>query len=314
MSALNWLLISGGNAAAWLWDHIIHLLTLLWQGIDIVVNPLLSPVLALLNPVCTVVGDAIYGALDLLPVWVGLTILSVVAGIIMLLAFRYASNQDGIGRAKDDIKANLLALKLFKDDLRVTVQSQFRIMWAIARLQRYVLTPVILLTLPMLLGLAQMGIRHQWRPLLPGEQTLIHVRLEKELASTPDITLEAPPEVEVEVGPIPGGGELVWRVRGVEPGRHILRFRMGQQVVEKELVVGIGFERVSAVRTGRDWSTQLLHPVESPLPSNTPIRTIEITYPSVDSIVCGANYWVIYLFVVSMITALVFRPLFKVRF
>lgn len=314
MSALNWILINGGNATAWLWDHIRHLLTLLWQGIDTVANPVLSPVLALLNPVCTAVGDAIYGPLGLLPVWLGLTILSVVAGIIMLFAFRYASNQDGIGRAKDDIKANLLALKLFKDDLRVTIQSQLRIMWAIVRLQRYVLTPVILLALPMLLGLAQMGIRHQWRPLLPGEQTLIHLRLENELASTPDITLEAPPDVDVEVGPIPGGGELVWRVRGVERGRHILRFRIGRLVVEKELVVGVGFERVSAVRTGHDWSVQLLHPVESPLPSDSPIRAIEISYPSVNSIVCGANYWVIYLFVVSMITALVFRPLFKVRF
>ena len=86
------------------------------------------------------------------PLHVRESVLSILTGVLALVAFRYASNQDGIGRAKDDIKANLLALKLFKDDLRVTVLSQLRIMWAIARLQRYVLTPVILLTLPMLLG------------------------------------------------------------------------------------------------------------------------------------------------------------------
>ena len=167
VNILNWLLIAGGQLWFWTWENLKAICGVLWGVVDAVLNPVLSPVLSILNPVCVVVGDVIYAAIDLLPIWVGLILLSAGTGVVMLVFFRYTSNQAAIARAKDDIKANLLALKLFKDDLRVTVQSQLRIMWAIARLQRYVLTPVILLTLPMLLGLAQMGIRHQWRPLLP---------------------------------------------------------------------------------------------------------------------------------------------------
>ena len=54
--------------------------------------------------------------------------------------------------------------------------------------------------------------------------------------------------IVAEVGPVPGGGELVWRVRGGEPGRHTLQFRVDGETVEKEVVVGAGFQRVSALR------------------------------------------------------------------
>lgn len=314
MSVINWLLVNGGDAALWLWAGVKHALTEAWHWIDALVNPVLSPLLSALNPICTAIGDAVYAPLAPLPVWFGLTLLSVIGGIVMLVAFRFASNQAGIGRAKDDIKANLLALKLFKDEIRVTFQSQWRIMGAILRLQRYVLTPVVLMTLPMLLGLAQMGIRHQWRPLVPGEQTIIRMSTTGEPSDLPPITLEPSKGINVEVGPIPGDGELVWRIRATEPGRHVLSFSVGDRMIEKELVVGSGFERVSAVRCGSAWATQLLHPAEPCLPSDLPIIAIAIRYPSVDSIIRGANYWVIYLFVISMATALILKPLFKVRF
>ena len=314
MSIINWILINAGDAALWLWVVVKHALAEAWHWVDALINPLLSPLFAALNPVCTAIGDAIYASLSPLPVWLGLTLLSVLGGIIMLIAFRYASNQTGIGRAKDDIKANLLALKLFKDEIRVTFQSQWRILGAILRLQRYVLTPVILLTLPMLLGLAQMGIRHQWRPLMPGERTNIRMSFARDATDLPAVTLEPSNGIDIEVGPIPGDGDLVWRVRATEPGRHTLVFRVGDQTIEKELVVGSGFERVSAMRCGRAWATQLLHPAEPRLPSDSPVYAIAIRYPGVDSLIHGANYWVIYLFVISMATALILKPLFKVRF
>ena len=314
MSAINWLLVNAGDAALWLWEGVASALLELWIWINALINPLFSPLFAALNPICTAIGDAVYAPLASLPVWLGLTLLSVFGGIVMLIAFRFASNQDGIGQAKDDIKANLLALKLFKDEIRVTFQAQWRITGAILRLQRYVLTPVILLMLPMLLALAQMGIRHQWRPLKPGEQTIIRISTTGDPKDLPTITLEPSKGIDVEVGPIPGEGDLVWRVRATEVGRHTLQFSVGDQTIEKEFVVGSGFERVSAIRTASAWATQLLHPAEPRLPADLPISAIAITYPSVDSYIHGANYWVIYLFVISMATALILKPLFKVRF
>ncbi len=338
MDTVNSLLIHGANALLWLWDAIGSLLGRLWSALDAILDPILSPVLAVLNPACTVVGDVVYAVLSPVPVWFGLTVLSLLAGVVMLVAFRYVSNQEAIGRAKDDIKANLLTLKLYKDDLRVMFHAQGRLLWAILRLQRYMLTPVLVMLLPMLLGLAQMGTRYQWRPLHSGERTLIRMKLDESLEfaengrfaadmryaedttytpvadAKPGVTLEGCAGLIVEVGPIPGGGEMVWRVRGGEPGRYQLRFHAGDDVIEKELVVGEGLRRVSATRVGSDWTTQLLHPAERRLPDRTGVESIEIVYPGVDSRVYGANWWVLSFFVISMAAALILKPVFRVRF
>lgn len=314
MNTLNWLLLNGAEVVLSAWHALESAAVWAWSVIDAILNPILSPLLSLLNPLCTRLGDAIYAAIAPLPIWLGLTFLSAIAGVVMLIAFRYTSNQKAIGRAKDDIKANLLALKLYKDDLRVTFTSQGRILWAILRLQRHVLTPVLLMALPMLLALAQMGVRYQWRPLRVGERTLLRLWSASpgEVAATAKI--EPNSGLIVEVGPIAGEREVVWRVRGGQPGRHTLRFDLGATTLDKEVVVGDAFQRVSALRPGRRWTEQLFHPAEPLLPASANAQAIELLYPSVDSWIHGADYWVVYFFVVSMAAALIFKPLFKVRF
>jgi hypothetical protein len=314
MHALNWLLIHLGDAGQWLWDALQVVCATIWSGLTVVLNPVLSRVLAVLNPVCTVIADAAYAVLSPLPVWLGLTLISAVTGVIMLIAFRYSSNQKAIGRARDDITANLLALKLFKDELGVTFRSQGRILGALARLQWHMLRPVFIMLLPMLLLLGQMGVRYQWRPLHPGEQTLIRLRLAPDQSDVPEVTLEPSPGVVVEAGPVPGGGELVWRIRAGAPGRYRLRFNVAGTTLEKELVVGDSFQRVSAERLGSRWTSQILHPTERLLPHDSPVAAIEIAYSGVHSYVYGANWWILYFFVVSMVFALLLKPIFKVRF
>ena len=314
MEMINRILIGGGDAVLWLWDGAGALFWWLFGILDALLNPVLSPVLAAVNPICTAIGDAVYAVLSRLPAWASLALLSAVTGVVMLIAFRYTSNQKAIGRAKDDIKACLLALKLYKDELRVTFRAQFRLAWAILRLQRYVLTPVLLMTAPMLLGLAQMGLRHQWRPLQPGEQTRIEMYVDPANITSVSATLLPHPGVLVETAPIAGEDSLVWRIRGGEPGRHILQFKVNGSLLDKELVVSDGFERVSAMRPGHHWTDQLLHPTESRLPAASPVESIEILYPHAGSWIHGADYWILTFFVVSMLTALVFKPFFNVRF
>lgn len=320
MDTVNWLLINGGNALTGAWDWVVYALGGLCHVLGAALNPILSPALAAVNTPCTWLGDCVYALLSPLPVWLGLTILSVLTGVVMLIVLRYVSNQDAISRAKDDIKANLLALKLFKDDLGVTMRTQLRLLWAILRLQRYILTPVLVMLIPMVLALAQMGIRYQWRPLQPGEQTTVEMKLAENAGALTNVQLDAGVAAVVEVGPVPGDGLLVWRIRGGEPGRHTLRFSFDDTAsgatgfIEKELVIGPGLQRVSAIRVASDWTTQLLHPAEPRIDRASPAQSIEILYPGVDSIIYGADWWILHFFVVSMIAALLLKPIFKVRF
>ncbi|MFQ5591759.1 MAG: hypothetical protein ACE5HE_11390 [Phycisphaerae bacterium] len=344
MEALNWLLINGALAISWLRSVAKPIAVTVGGALDAALGVILSPILSVLNPPCTTLGDLVYTILSPLPVWIGLTLLSAIAGVVMLATFGIMSNQAAIGRIKDDIKANLLALKLYKDQPGVTWRAQAALMWAILRLQRYILVPVLVLALPMLLGLAQMGIRYQWRPLHSGEQTLIKLTFDNACRDArgrpfttsntaprtphfelPKVTLETGPGAIAEVGPIAKECELAWRIRGGQAGRHTLRFHLHNPsrssptqdqdtVIEKELIVGDGLRRVSATRPSRHWLAQLVHPVEPVLPGHTGVASVEVLYPGRDSRVYGTDYWVFCFFVVSMAFALASKPIFKVRF
>lgn len=285
-----------------------------WSAIDRAINPVLSSVLAFLNSICTPIGDVVYAVLSPLGVAGGLIVISVVLGVLMLPAFKYLSNQAKIARAKDDIKANLLALKLFKDELKVVFGAQVRILWAILRLQRYVLTPILWVTFPMLLVLAQMGLRYQWRPLKVGETTVLRIALTESVARAETATLAEHPGIAVEVGPVPGDRDLVWRLRALQAGRHTMTVTLDGKPLEKEIVVGTTGMRVSPLRPSRHWTDQLFYPVEARLPVDSGVRSLGIVYPNSHSWFCGADYWVVTFFVVSMIAALILAPRFRVRF
>ncbi|MCH8146592.1 MAG: hypothetical protein IH987_01150 [Planctomycetes bacterium] len=313
MDTLGWLLTNLAEGLGWLWGALVAVFSLAYAVLNTVLNPVLSFVLRLLSPVCTVIGDGVYALLSPLPIWAGLVLLSAVAGVVMLVAFGRLSNQEGIVRAKDDIKANLLSLKLYKDNLRATFTAQMRLMGAIVRLQRHMLFPVLILSLPMLLALAQMGIRYQWRPLGVGERTTVTLRLSSAYEKGTAVELEASDGFAVEAD-VPGGGTTVWRIRGTAPGRHTMWFHVDGKRFAKELVVGDRFGRVSPLRPRSVWTSQLLYPVETPLSAQEPAETIEIRYPDRESIIYGADYWVLTFFVVSMAVALMCRPVFDVKF
>ena len=48
----------------------------------------------------------------------------------MLVAYKYTSNQRAVKRARDDISANLLTLKLFKDNTPAVLRRRAVCFWA----------------------------------------------------------------------------------------------------------------------------------------------------------------------------------------
>lgn len=310
-----------GTILVWLGDvlrsaggTVLNVLLRVFSLIDAVLNPILSPLVAILNSVFGVVADVVFGLLSPLPPWLGLTIISAVLGVVMLLAFKYTSNQKAIAAAKDTIKANLLALKLFKDEMRVTLVSQWRVLKGVGRLQWHMVKPILILALPMLLIIGQMGVRYQWRALKPDEVARISVKMRDGAVSVSDVTLDVGEALKVEVDGVPGGDSVDWRVRGGTPGDHTLRFTVGGETLEKALRVGDAFGSVSAERVTGHWFAQVLHPREARLPASLPVESIEIVYPPREGWFSGSDWWILSFFVISMLAALALAPVCKVKF
>jgi hypothetical protein len=276
----------------------------------------LAQIIVWLNALANAVGQIVLAPVAYLPGWLSATLIAAVTGVLLLVMFKYTSNQKAIKRVRDDIKANLLALKLFKDSAVVALRAQGRILVGAFWLMIYAIVPMLVMMAPVLLILGQLSLWYQARPLQVGEEAVVTLKLQGDPASAlPEVRLQPTDAVQVTVGPVRvrSQREVCWNLQAAKEGKERLVFRVGGQTFDKELAVGGGFMRVSPLRPGWHWSDVLLNPAEPPFAPESPVQSIEITYPERPSWTSGSNYWVIYWFIVSMVAALCFRKAFNVN-
>ena len=268
------------------------------------------------NVVTNAIGGFFLAPVASVPGWFSITVISAVLGVFLLIIFKYTSNQKAIGHVRDDIKANLLAVKLFKDSFSVTFRSQARVFCASFKLLFYSIVPMLVMIVPVILIMAQMSLWYQARPLLPGDEpVIVKLKLNDNLDTLPQVILESLPAARTMIGPVQvfTKKEIFWKIKPVEDGNYNLIFHIGDRRYEKQLAVGEGFMRLSPKRPGADFVDILLYPLEKPFTSDSPVHSISINYPERDSRINGTDWWIVYFFVVSMIFAFMFKPFLKVR-
>jgi hypothetical protein len=206
-------------------------------------------------------------------------------------------------------------LKLFKDSAAVAVCAQGRILIAAFWLLVYAVVPILVMFVPVLLVLSQLGLWYQFRPLRVQEDAVLTLKLNGGIdAAWPEVRLEPTSALEVKAGPvrIQSKREICWNIAAAQDGYHRLLFHVGDQTYEKEFAAGDGIMRVSMLRPGWNLKDVLLHPSEKPFNPDSSVQAIEIKYPKRPSWVDGSNTWVWYWFIVSMISAFCFKGIFKV--
>lgn len=276
---------------------------------------LLTRLVVWLNALANALGRLLLAPVGVLPGWLSATLAAAVTGVALLAVFKYTSNQAAIKGVKDDIKANLLALKLFKESVSVALRAQASILLAAPRLLLLALVPMLVMVAPMLLILGQLSLWYQARPLRVGEDAVVTMKLGGADPAWPDVRLQPDDAIEVPIGPVRvlKRREVCWKIRAREPGYHRLVFQVGGQTAGKDLVVGEGYMRVSTLRPGWDWTETLLYPAEKPFDRDSPIRSIAIDYPKRSSWTSGADTWVAYWFAVSMVSGFSFRRILNVN-
>src|SRR4030067_3637841 len=98
------------------------------------------------------------------PLW-GLCVISLLTGVLMLIIFRYTSNQEGIKKAKDKIKAYLFEIRLYKDDMGLMLQAQKNLLKYNFIYMKYSVIPMLVMMIPVVLVLIQLNFRFGYSPL-----------------------------------------------------------------------------------------------------------------------------------------------------
>ena len=193
-----------------------------------------------------------------MPGWLSATVVAAVTGVLLLVVFKYTSNQDAIKRVRNDINAHLLALKLFKDSAAVSLRAQGGSCSGRFRLFVLAIVPMLVMAVPVTLCLSQLALWYQARPLQVGEDAVITLKLNGDAGSTlPAVSLQPTDAVEVTVGPVrvPSKREVCWNIKAREPGSHRLVFQVGDRTRSKELAdrrrPDAGQRAAAAAGTGR---------------------------------------------------------------
>jgi uncharacterized membrane protein (DUF106 family) len=274
--------------------------------------------MAFINSVLGKLFDVLLLPFRSLNPWAGMAFISLLTGLLMLFIYRLASNQAGIRAVKARIKAHLLELRLYKDNMSVTMKAQGRILAANLRYIALNLKPLLVMIVPLVLILAQLNLWFGAEPLAAGRPAILKVKLKPEvdLLAT-EFAVEAPQGVTVETPPlrIEEPREVDWRIRPADAGRFDLGVKVGETVYRKEIsVAGRPLEKVSPLKVQSNLLDQVLYPGEKPLPGGGPVETIEVVHPAKRLSLFGLRlHWLVAYLGLSIIFGFALKKPFRVE-
>ncbi|MGB0048235.1 MAG: hypothetical protein WBP70_12350 [Terriglobales bacterium] len=249
-------------------------------------------------------------------------VVSVVVGLLMVVLFGYTSDQKAIGIAKDQLKAHLLAVRLYRDQIPVVMGSYGKILRGTGRYLKLAFKPLLYVIIPITLLMVQIDRYLGQTPIPVSAPFLLTVHLSdydgSSLASfnLNSVTLDLPPEITMTAPPVHVSeeNEIVWRLVGSKEGEYEVKVNDGEQSAAKAVCVGSDLPRISTVRLRGHFWERMFSSAEPALPENSPIDSISINYPDRNIEIAGYGMnWIWLFFILSMVAGFVFKELLGIQ-
>ena len=242
-------------------------------------------------------------------------IVSLVVGLLMVVLFGYTSDQKAIGIAKNQLKAHLLAVRLYRDQIPVVMGSYGKILRGTGRYLKLAFKPLLYVIIPIILLVVQIDRYLGSTPIPPNTPFLLTVRTTGGDALN-DATLDLPPEITMGTPPVhvPSTKEIVWRLIGSKEGKYEVKIAAAGQSVAKSICAGSDLPRISTVRLRGHFWERMFSSAEPALPENSPIESISINYPDRNIEIAGYGMnWIWLFFILSMIAGFAFKELLGIQ-
>ncbi len=255
----------------------------------------------------------------------GVLFLSILMSFVVLVVYKKISSPKTIKITKEKIKANILAIRIYKDFWKVILSSFFKSMFYIGKYFSLNLVP-LLVTIPILFPvLVQMDVRYGMRPFHVGEEAVIKVRvsqdpndLEAQLLESRNFKTKMNPvfingyKDEKKMQPIK---EIDWKVEAVRAGASSIQVKINDRTYEKSLVIGNNRGALSNRKFRESSWAHIIYPVEGLFAKSGVIEDVYIEYPSTSISFAGLKmHWLLINIVLVVIIALAFRKRFGIEF
>jgi hypothetical protein len=252
-----------------------------------------------------------------------LILLSGIFGVLALVAFKHLSFQRRIKAAKDLIKAHMIEIRLYQDDLKIVGRAIGKVLYRNAQYLGLNLVPLVPLALPFGIVAAQLVTRFGFvpapvhastQPLLAGQGTTLSIQLsEAASARVRELELHYPKGL-VPVSPLvcaPETGRAFQEFVARAPGCYTIELSLGGEKQTKEYCAGEATPQMQPER-GQGFFEALLYPAEPTLPSDSAFKHLSFRYPEREFawLPDGPEGVLLFFLVVSMLFGLVLmKPL-----
>jgi hypothetical protein len=256
----------------------------------------------------------------------GLAFATFLVTLCALAIYKYTSNQKGIKKVKERIKAHFVEIWLFIDDPILILKAQAGIFSHAIRYLAYALIPLAIMFLPVLTLLINCEYRYHYRPFQPGEVFLLKLRFSEHVFERRDaVNFELPPSLELTAPPLrlqdkdESGKEfheIDYRLKVNEKGNHTVKLSVNEkkQIEVRIFADGSHNARLNPVEA-IGFPTTFWHPGTGSLKTNDCIEKIEVQYPQVRMSFFGWEiYWVWPFLILMFIFAFALKPIIKVEF
>jgi uncharacterized membrane protein (DUF106 family) len=244
-------------------------------------------------------------------------ILSVVIGLLMIVLFGYTSDQKAIGIAKDQLKAHLLAVRLYRDQLHVVMGSYGKVLRGTGRYLKLAFKPLLYVIIPITLMIVWLDRSLGLTAIQTNTPFLLTARVNNPQALD-SVSIDLPPQITASAPPVhvAADNEVVWRLVASQQGAYEVKISAGGQSAVKTVRVSSELAQVSPQRWRDHFWERMFSSGESALPSDSAVESISVNYPERNIPLGIAGYemnWIWLFFILSMIAGFIFKELLGIE-
>jgi len=244
-----------------------------------------------LNGAFTALFDVVLTPFELLGEELAMILVSGLFGILALIVFKYISSQKGIRAAKDKIKAHMIEIRLYQDDLVIVSKAIGKVLLRNVQYLCFNFGPILPLMIPFAFVLAQFVVRYAFEPVpvtaspeatLAGAGTLIRVDFaDDHKAAVSGLEIDLPQGLTAISPLVRVAGKARQEIVATESGVYDITFRLGDGTeITKQLVAGDAEVRVMQPERVGSALEAILWPAEDTVGSG--IERIAFVYPESD--------------------------------
>ncbi|MGB5734228.1 MAG: hypothetical protein WBM40_07295 [Thiohalocapsa sp.] len=256
--------------------------------------------------------------------FVGVTLVSLIVAMVMLVIFKRASDQHALEQVKRKIQGCLFEIRLLGDDPRAILRAQSEIFRHSLSWIKLGLMPMVWILPPLVLVIAQLQSHYGYQVPAPGDTFVVEAQLTEVAASSlegrrPDVALQGGGDGLVIKTPavwIPAQRRLAWRVELRSPGDYELTLSLAGATATKSFDARPQLVRRSPLRVRSGFLDQLLYPAEPPLRVDGPFQSVSISLNDADLQIPGlgwSTHWTVSFFVLSIVFAFALKRTFGVK-